>query len=558
MENKILVSAIVSVYNSEKYIEELLVDLTSQTLYENGSLEIVIVNSGSEENEEAIIQKWQRNHDNITYLKTTERETIYQAWNRGILAAKGEYVTNANTDDRHREDALEIMYNHFISNPDADVVYVNSLKTEVPNDTFYSTVPKTGMAWIDFDPDLILFGCYIGPQPMWKKSLHDRFGLFDDNLKVVGDYEFWLRIGKKARFHHINEFLGLYYFHSESAEHRNNSLTEKENDEVQKFYVLRYLKSEKEIARVKSKVEIVATQIGNDFYRQNAFKLLDYCDKRLTGTIDKSTQVTNKEELISSLKKNERAVSFNILEDYINTEVLEVNKELQTLQNFVFSDDEELYYQHWVNVFQKYSKGLEMDGDKNQQLDKLVEIGIEHLEQKQFSQAKEKFLEVLSISANNMDALNNLSVAEAFLGNYEQSAKYIKKVFELDPENKIATHNLNYLDSLVHEMSAPRSENEQIQTAEELIEAGNLDDAEQILMNLVALDNKNLDALNDLSVVKILRGQYEEAIKYIDSVLELDSGNGTAIENLSTLESLVDKQLKDVRNQIEEDGNERN
>lgn len=556
MENKILVSAIVSVYNSEKYIEELLSDLTNQTLYEAGKLEIVLVNSGSQQNEEDIIKAWQRDYQNITYIKTEERETIYQAWNRGIQLAKGVYVTNANTDDRHREDALEIMYDVFVSNPEIDVVYANSLKTEKPNDTFYSTVPKTGMAWIDFDPDLILFGCYLGPQPMWKKSLHENFGMFDENLKVVGDYEFWLRIGKEAKFHHINEFLGLYYFHAESAEHRDNSLTARENDAVQKYYIFRYLSSSEEILRVKAKVEIVTRQIGNELYRINAFNLLDYGNSLIAKNYTIPGR-DNNNELFSFIHNTERAVSFNLIEDYINVERFKTNKELQKLQNFVFSEDEELYVQSWLTIFNNHSKGFFMDGDKNQQIEKLVEEGIEELEKKKFSQAREKFLQAVSISENNLDALNNLSVAEAFLGNYEQSAKYIKKVFELNPENEIATHNLNYLDSLVNEMSAPRSESEQIQTAEELIEAGNLDDAEQILQNLVKLDNKNLDALNDLSVIKILRGQYEDAVKFINTVLDIDSGNGTAIENLSTLESLVDEQLKDVRNHIGEDGDER-
>ena len=104
---KYLVSAIVSTYNSEKHIRGCLEDLENQTIADR--LEIVVVNSGSQQNEEAIVKEFQKKYNNIKYIKTERRETIYKAWNRAIKAASGEYITNANTDDRRRQDALEIM-----------------------------------------------------------------------------------------------------------------------------------------------------------------------------------------------------------------------------------------------------------------------------------------------------------------------------------------------------------------------------------------------------------------------------------------------------------------
>ncbi|RZB34874.1 MAG: hypothetical protein SRB1_00642 [Desulfobacteraceae bacterium Eth-SRB1] len=72
-------------------------------------LEIIVVNSGSEQNEEAIVKEFQKKYSNIKYIKTDQRETVYAAWNRGVKAASGKYITNANTDDRRRADACEQM-----------------------------------------------------------------------------------------------------------------------------------------------------------------------------------------------------------------------------------------------------------------------------------------------------------------------------------------------------------------------------------------------------------------------------------------------------------------
>jgi len=86
-DDEYLVTAIVSTYNSEKFIRGCLEDLENQTIADK--LEIIVVNSGSKQNEEAIVKEFQQKYDNIKYIKTDKRETIYQAWNHGIKAASG-------------------------------------------------------------------------------------------------------------------------------------------------------------------------------------------------------------------------------------------------------------------------------------------------------------------------------------------------------------------------------------------------------------------------------------------------------------------------------------
>ena len=58
-------------------------DLESQTLAEK--LEIIIIDSGSEQNERAIVEELKEKYSNIKYIRTENRETIYAAWNRGIV-----------------------------------------------------------------------------------------------------------------------------------------------------------------------------------------------------------------------------------------------------------------------------------------------------------------------------------------------------------------------------------------------------------------------------------------------------------------------------------------
>jgi len=216
-KEKYIVSAIVSTYNSERFLRGCLEDLENQTIADK--LEIIVVNSGSEQNEEQIVKEFQRRYDNIVYIKTDRRESVYAAWNRGIKVARGKFITNANTDDRHRKDALEIMAKTLQANPDIALVYADQIRTDTPNDTFENHHGTELLKRPPYSRDRLLFGCCVGSQPMWRKSLHEQFGYFDESLTCAGDWDFWLRISQKYDFKHIPEYLGLYYYNPEGIEH---------------------------------------------------------------------------------------------------------------------------------------------------------------------------------------------------------------------------------------------------------------------------------------------------------------------------------------------------
>jgi glycosyltransferase involved in cell wall biosynthesis len=222
-----LVSAIVSTYNSERFLRGCLDDLEQQTTA--NKLQIIIVNSGSQENEETIVREYQQKYNNIVYIKTEQREGIYAAWNRAVIAARGTYLTNANTDDRHRKDALEIMAKTLQDNPDIALVYGDQICTDAPNGTFDNHHATEMAGRPEYSRERLLFGNCVGSQPMWRRSLHDEFGYFDETLTCAGDWDFWLRISNKYKLKHIPEFLGLYYYNEGGIEHgrRIHSLYER-------------------------------------------------------------------------------------------------------------------------------------------------------------------------------------------------------------------------------------------------------------------------------------------------------------------------------------------
>jgi O-antigen biosynthesis protein len=235
-----LVSALVSTYNAERFIRGCLEDLESQTIADR--LEIIVVDSGSQQNERAIVEDFQRRYRNIRYVRTDQRETVYQAWNRGVKLARGRYLTNANTDDRHRRDALERLVEALEANPQYALAYADCAVTSTENQTFDAADVTGHCKWSDFDARALFRCCFIGPQPVWRRSLHERHGFFDEKLKIAGDYEFWLRVASRGeRFLHVREVLGLYLETPTSVEHANRNLCSEESELArQRHWALRW------------------------------------------------------------------------------------------------------------------------------------------------------------------------------------------------------------------------------------------------------------------------------------------------------------------------------
>jgi len=178
---------------------------------------VVIAERGSEE--VRVIKNWRKDHrwwNEFKFIYTQGIPTLYDAWNQGIAISSGEYLTNINTDDRLYPGALQKMIDILDNDPDIGVVYPDVHRVgEIDGEPFGT------FEWAEGDLAVLLRGCFLGPMPMWRKSLHDEYGLFDASYHSSGDYNFWLRLAAGGvKFKRIPEPLGAYFDRAESIEHR--------------------------------------------------------------------------------------------------------------------------------------------------------------------------------------------------------------------------------------------------------------------------------------------------------------------------------------------------
>lgn len=232
-----LVSAIVSTYNSERFIRGCLEDLENQTIA--SELEIIVVDSGSEQNEGAIVQEFARRFPNIRYIRTSQREGLYEAWNRAVTVARGKYLTNANTDDRHRADAFQTLAQRLESTPEAVLAYGDQIVSFVENEPFDLCRANGGKLrpWPEYTAADLMLRCITGSQPMWRSSVHDEHGLFSTRFRIAGDYEFWMRLAQTGQFVHVAEPLGVRFESSDTLEYANKWQCDMESLEIKKLYL---------------------------------------------------------------------------------------------------------------------------------------------------------------------------------------------------------------------------------------------------------------------------------------------------------------------------------
>ena len=127
------VSIIVPVYNVENYLEKCLDSLVNQTLKD---IEIIIVNDGSPDNSQEIIDKYAKKYKNIKAYKKVNGG-LSDARNYGLKKATGEYIAFLDSDDYVSTDMYKKMYEKAVSGNfdmvvcDINYVYENSEEVKI-------------------------------------------------------------------------------------------------------------------------------------------------------------------------------------------------------------------------------------------------------------------------------------------------------------------------------------------------------------------------------------------------------------------------------------------
>lgn len=253
------VSVIVPVYNVEKYIKKCLDSLVNQTL--NG-VEIIVVNDGSPDNSQKIIDEYTKKYKNVkSYIK--ENGGLSDARNYGIKKATGEYISFVDSDDYIRNDMLEIMYNYAIKE-DLDVVVCDSINVY---DNGSEILIKSNNNYSDNDVRNYIISPPMACTRLFKKTIFDKIqfkkNIYYEDLEMTPKV---VNITDKIGF--VSE--GLYYYVQ-----RDGSIMKQNAFNKKLLNIFDVLKSNKDLLEYKFPEEIEYMYITH-LLRTASLRFLNY------------------------------------------------------------------------------------------------------------------------------------------------------------------------------------------------------------------------------------------------------------------------------------------
>ena len=226
------VSTITPCYNMSKYMKGFLDNLSTQT---HKDLEIVLDHNDPSDEEVKLVEDYNEQHDNILHIKVEGVDPIGISMNRCIEYATGDYLCIWNVDDLRTPDSIEVMAKALDENPDVDFVYGNYIIVPKFGSTEGQYVDETGRE------EELTTGMILGPYFMFRKSLLEKSGIFDEQLVQGADYDLALRLAFNAKGLHLPINLGYYLNEGLGQSTKPNSKQPIERTVIELRYNIRVL-----------------------------------------------------------------------------------------------------------------------------------------------------------------------------------------------------------------------------------------------------------------------------------------------------------------------------
>jgi len=193
MTNQPLISIITVVYNGKAFLEQTIQSVISQS-YKN--IEYIIIDGGSTDGTVDIVKKYE---DNIDYWISEKDDGIYDAMNKGIFKASGEFTAFINADDWYKEDVLTKIAKQIEQNSDVDFFYGD-------------------LNFIKEDGEIVLWkgnrgfkGLEIPHPTIFIRTKVLKNNLFSMDFKIVSDAELTLKLFHRGiKSYYIDEVIANF------------------------------------------------------------------------------------------------------------------------------------------------------------------------------------------------------------------------------------------------------------------------------------------------------------------------------------------------------------
>lgn len=198
--NKEYISVIIPMYNAASTIVDALESVRKQDY--DCRLEIIIINDGSTDNSLCLVEQYKIGHDELDIrIVSKENGGVASARNAGIKATKGEFIALLDSDDEWHPHKLSALMPCFMNK---EIDCIGSARNNKTLKVGFRTIKKLTRI---YPADLVFRWNPQTSTVVLRKSVVDKIGYYNENLRYAEDGEYWLRIAHYCGFYVIPDSL---------------------------------------------------------------------------------------------------------------------------------------------------------------------------------------------------------------------------------------------------------------------------------------------------------------------------------------------------------------
>ncbi len=218
-----------SSYKAEKYLKEYFNSAENQ-IFKDFEITCEAVQPSPQELK--IFNKAVKKYSFINLKIHNEKISLPEAWNKSLNRSKSELICIWNLDDLRTIDSLLKMVNVFQQDKSIEFLYGNYTVVNKFKKTRGNYINESGRE-NELKKSMIL-----GPFFMFRRTVLEKVGFFDEQLISGADYDFAMRLARSCKGQHLDHNLGFYLNNRSGLSTKSDSLQEIERTVVEIRYNL--------------------------------------------------------------------------------------------------------------------------------------------------------------------------------------------------------------------------------------------------------------------------------------------------------------------------------
>jgi glycosyltransferase involved in cell wall biosynthesis len=211
------VSVVIAAYNCAAFLRDAVESVRRQTYQD---YEVVVVDDGSTDDTWAVIEELQRAWPALRGIRAPHGGTPVNK-NRGIAAARGQWIALLDADDMWKPDKLQRCMAFLAAHPDLSIVYtpMDAVRMDGTPMVGHSKQCHGGQIMAKLFHSIFVHD----PAVVFHRRVVEACGGLDESIPVGSGHEFWLRVATKFEYGLIDEPLAVRRWHEQSLTRSNRT-----------------------------------------------------------------------------------------------------------------------------------------------------------------------------------------------------------------------------------------------------------------------------------------------------------------------------------------------